>query len=139
MLDAEKHLRKVLEAFPETADHASNVHATLTRHLIANGYKTQTERWVPMPGRSGRLDIYAICPVSGTPVAIEIDARRPRKKSIRKLNHVGDDALRVICLRGVSAPLSGVAGVDAVFCLPVRMMGSERKQSVKLATMGATA
>lgn len=131
-LRAIQELQYAFSKFPETADHASNVHAKLVVVLAQHGYSVRTEYPVVFGNRNGRVDIRAVCPVTGTPIGIEIDARKPRKNSIRKLNVMREEegALRIVCLRGVNGPAYPIDGVDMVYPLPVRMMGNEEKVSV---------
>ncbi len=74
----------------------------------------ETERVTMSDGsRGGRLDVLA--EFRGGLVAIELDARSPRRKSLEKLRQF--TAFRVIGLRGVS--MRPPAGIDAVVMLDI--------------------
>lgn len=83
-----------LSAMDSLPDCANSVHAAALVALHDAGFYVSAE--VVVPG--GRLDIVAIS--KGYPVAIEIDARKPRNKSLLKLRawRYG----RVVALRGVN-------------------------------------
>lgn len=101
-------------------DVAGPVHAAVMNALERRGffvvpeYRIDYERndgeW-----KTGKIDLVVRRGI--VKVAIEIDARRPRLNSIRKLRAF--DGLRVCILRGVDCedvPL----GIDAVLSVPVR-------------------
>lgn len=100
-----------LETLPPQPDTAAQVHVAAAEALRRAGFDVVVEFRVD---GGGRIDIVAMR--DSWSCAIEIDARRPRARSLLKLrNFVG---ARVIALRGVTALLP--AGIDAVATIPVR-------------------
>lgn len=106
-------------------DDASHVHERLIAAMVLAGYRVFPEYVVEMPnGRSGRIDIVAQA-LNGAWLAIEIDARKPRKRSVAKLGQ--RNWLRISCLRGVSEGVDEYPGLDAVIALPVRLASFKEK------------
>lgn len=106
---------RALERMRPVADDASIVHAASIRALRAAGFSVDAEVYVALgEGRGGRFDL--VVEKNGARVAIELDARRPRRRSVEKLKSF--DGGRVIGLRGVA----GVQylDIDAVAVIPVR-------------------
>jgi len=101
----------ILENMPPVADTAAQVHVAAAEALRAGGFDVVLE-WRTSDG--GRIDIVAMRDTWS--VAIEIDARKPRARSLLKLR--GFLGAKVIALRGV-APLLPY-GIDAAICIPVR-------------------
>lgn len=103
-------------------DSASYVHAEVMRLLRDAAFDVRHEHTVRMPSgrRRGRIDILAYQSDLDVYVGIEIDARRPRINSIKKLC-TRDDWGRVIMLRGVCGPIEDHPDIDAIFPIPVRM------------------
>lgn len=99
-------------------DHAATLHAYVGRALQAEGFKVTYEFKTRSLGdpRDGRIDLLAVR--NGGVVAIELDTRRPRKRSLLKLRLA--DAFRLIVLRGVEG-YDVPEGIDAVIAAPVRM------------------
>ncbi len=98
-------------------DHAGTMQAQVASALRHAGYFVVLE--YPTAGlgdrRDGRIDIVATA-ISGERVAIELDARKPRRRSIEKLRLFPGS--RVIGLRGVEwRDLPD--GIDDVICLTV--------------------
>jgi hypothetical protein len=111
-----------LEPMP---DDASHVQERLINAMVAAGYRVFHEYFVELPtGRSGRIDIVAK-DKAGRWLAIEIDARKPRKRSIEKLSL--RNWIRVSCLRGVAEGIDEYPGLDAVIALPVRLASFPEK------------
>lgn len=105
-------------------DDASHVQERLINAMVAAGYQVFHEYVVALPsGRSGRIDIVA--KKDGRWLAIEIDARKPRKRSIEKL--ALRNWIRVSCLRGVAEGIDEYPGLDAVIALPVRLASFPEK------------
>lgn len=104
-----------LEELPLQPDTAAHVHVAAARALHRQGFDVEIEHQVS----GGRIDIVA---TDGEwRCAIEIDARKPRGKSLIKLrNFIG---AKVIALRGVTALLP--SGIDAVVTIPVRTATSD--------------
>lgn len=105
----------ILETLPMQPDTAAQVHAAAMKALQRAGYAVYPEFRVDFGDRQGRIDI--VVQKAGKWTAIEIDARKPRGNSIRKLHLF--NGTRVIALRGVSgyAP----AEIDAIAKIPVRL------------------
>ena len=97
-------------------DNARLMHNAVAEVLRAEGFTVVTEYFVrgAFGYSNGRIDIVARR--DGGHVAIELDARRPRERSVAKLNKV--EAYRIIGLRGVDFPPP--PGIDAIACMPVR-------------------
>ncbi len=109
-------------------DDASHVQERLINVMLAAGYRVFHEYYVELPtGHRGRIDIVAQAK-NGRWLAIEIDARKPRKRSVEKLSL--RNWLRVSCLRGVTEGVADYPGLDAVIALPVRI-ASVREKSRK--------
>jgi hypothetical protein len=96
-------------------DHAKSAQLLAAELLRGAGFSVVLEVFVPDrgDGSPGRLDLVARCDDGS--VAIELDAVRPRRKSLFKLRQF--DGLRVVCLRGRSCSVP--VGIDAVVCLPL--------------------
>lgn len=94
-------------------DDAALTHRAAVRALRRNGYFVETE---VAALRGGRVDICAYHMGEDVFVAIEIDRRTPRVKSVNKLRNF-HMAGRVIALRGriCDAP----EGIDRIVCIPV--------------------
>ena len=129
-------IRDALELIDEPLpDSASYVHAHILRLLDDAAFTVKHEHVVRMPNgrRNGRIDILAHQPDLDVFVAIEIDARRPRLKSIQKLCSRHDWA-RVIMLRGVGGPVEEHPDIDAFLPIPVRMAtDTERARKASVA------
>lgn len=130
-----QHLRDICRVMPAMPDDASYVHQQMLIAFHEAGYSVFNEYVVRLDdGRSGRIDIVlqASC---GRWVAIEIDARRPRKRSIAKLGT--RNWIRISCLRGVEGGPSEYPGVDAIIALPVRLATFEEKsKKAPIASIG---
>lgn len=105
----------VLRSLPMQPDTAAQVHAAAMTALRKAGYQVHPEFYLHYGDRDGRIDI-AVCK-EGLWTAIEIDARKPRANSIRKL--LAFAGTRVVALRGVEGPAP--EGIDAVVAIPVRL------------------
>lgn len=97
-------------------DHAFTAHQSVMAALDQAGFVVAKEVHVESPDELGRLDVVAT--KDGGQVAIEIDSRSPRKKSLRKLNRM--DCFRIVALRRL-VPISerydgihAVVGIDTV-------------------------
>jgi len=88
-----------LEPLPDTA---AAVHSASIEALEEGGFSVSPEYTVAIPDkeRSGRIDIVAT--LKDGRVAIEIDARKPRRKSLLKLKLF--QGFRIVALRGVDMP-----------------------------------
>ncbi len=108
-------------------DFAAAVHAAAIQILEKNGFTVIPEFPVYglKNGRSGRLDL--VCTKNGGRAAIEIDARKPRRRSLEKLGLI--DAYRIVGLRGVSG--SPTAGIHAVINIPVEIASEAARQDRK--------
>lgn len=133
-MSALQRFKDVMAQFQEVSDTAPDAHAAVLRHLAWNDYECFAEEpvWYG-EGRQGRIDIFATCRRTGTNFAVEIDARKPRIKSLQKLNalHKRFGVYRVVMLRGVSEGDEPIEGVDLLIGLPVRMEGSTPRASVR--------
>lgn len=111
---------KVLRALPAMPDHAGAVHATALMALKREGFDVEHEAPVAMPnGRMGRFDL--VVRRWGCQAAIEIDARKPRAKSLEKLLLFNGG--RIVALRGVAARGS-FEGIDTIVSLRVGLLHS---------------
>lgn len=114
-MDMLQRVCNVLISLPQQPDSAAQVHAAAMVALQRAGFEVFPEFPVEYDGRGGRIDIAVH--QDGKWTGIEIDARKPRKNSVRKLSgFVGN---RVIALRGVEGPPP--EGIDAVVAIPVRL------------------
>lgn len=97
-------------------DHAREMQEEVSRALERAGFLVVLEFSTAKLGdnRNGRIDIVAS--KAGENVAIELDCRTPRLRSIKKLKLF--DGYRIIGLRGVRHSI--VDGIDGVVCLQVR-------------------
>lgn len=79
-------------------DDAKSAHDFVVARLTESGFDVTRELWVAErgDGSTGRVDVYA--ERADGNLAIEIDRRSPRAKSVAKLRHV-ENAQRVILLR----------------------------------------
>jgi len=91
-------------------DHAFTAHQSVMAALDAAGFVVAKEVGVESPDEAGRLDVVAS--KDGGQVAIEIDSRSPRKKSLRKLNRM--DCFRIVALRREVPATEAYAGIHAV-------------------------
>lgn len=105
----------ILRSLPMQPDTAAQVHAAAMIALRAAGYQVHPEFYLQYGNKGGRIDI-AVCK-AGKWTAIELDARKPRQNSIRKLSAFA--GTRVIGLRGVDGPAP--EGIDAIVSIPVRL------------------
>ncbi len=105
----------ILISLPPQPDTAAQVHAAAMNALRAAGYDVYPEFPAQGLGGGGRIDIAVH--KDGKWTGIEIDARKPRNNSIKKLS--GFKGTRVIALRGVNGPPP--EGIDAIVAIPVRM------------------
>jgi len=98
-------------------DQAAAMHAEVAREVTRAGFDVEFEVWAPFAdyGRAGRIDLLA--GHGRGLVAIELDARRPRLGSIRKL--LTFQAYRIIGLRGVELEHE-IFGIDEVVGMNVR-------------------
>jgi hypothetical protein len=101
----------------EQPDTAAHVHAAAMQQLKSAGFFVYTEWWlgVDYMSEEGRIDIVAYR--DGQFTGIEIDRRRPRKKSLEKLR--GFRGGRIVVLRGANCVTP--SGIDAVVSIPVRI------------------
>jgi hypothetical protein len=112
-------------------DQAAALHATVIRDLQVAGFNVVPEFYVPdiRNGYGGRVDI--VCFKNGEAVAIELDRRSPRKKSLEKLARF--DGYRIVAVRGVdNVPCP--EGIDEVVTMRVRRPSRRElanKRSVK--------
>lgn len=97
-------------------DHAREMQQEVERALTRAGFSVRLEYPTAHLGdnRNGRIDIVAH--KDGQDVAIELDCRTPRYRSIKKLKLF--PGYRIIGLRGIRHPI--VDGIDGVVCLQVR-------------------
>jgi len=116
--------RDVIEGIMRTGvwpDSAPALHAALAEELWKAGFQVGLEYPTKSlgDGRKGRIDIVARWVEEGKLVsaAIELDCRRPRKRSLKKLRLW--DGPRIIGLRGVEL-LQTPEGIDAVIAMRVR-------------------
>lgn len=111
---------RVLRSLPLLPDHAGAVHAAVLEALRDDGFHVEHEVPITLSdGREGRIDLVARR--WGGATAIEIDARRPRTKSLDKLREF--DGGRIMALRGV-AGCGRFDGIDAIVPIRVRMLRS---------------
>ena len=117
-------LRKLASSLPLMPDHAGMVHSVVMQALADAGHRVYAEVPAMINGRAGRLDLAFFHNELREWCAIEIDARRPRKRSLEKLRRfVG---VRVVMLRGVEGN-GEIEGVDGVIALPVRIAAKGEK------------
>lgn len=99
-------------------DTATDAQAKVVEALESDGYDVWKEVTVGTPGTwsHGRIDLFASR--NGEAVAIEIDHRRPRKRSIVKLRTVRD-ASRMVLVRRLqkNKALDTPGGIHAVIGL----------------------
>ncbi|MEN3931399.1 hypothetical protein WJT86_10060 [Microvirga sp. W0021] len=109
------HAVTTLERLYGLPDKAGLLQKAVVSELERAGFSVCTEEQVSklQQRRTGRLDVLAV--YRGGTVAIELDARSPRQKSIEKLLQF--DAFRIIGLRNISMPPP--IGIDAVVALHV--------------------
>jgi hypothetical protein len=110
MADSLELVRSILENLPPTADTAPMVQVAAARALLSHGFDVTVEHVVD----GGRIDL--VVAWDDWRGAIEIDARRPRARSLLKLRAFS--GAKIIALRGVTALLP--EGIDAVVNIPVR-------------------
>ena len=77
--------------------HAGMFHKAVAAQLRALDYKVQTEVAAPYGTRRGRIDILAT--KGQTAIALELDHKTPRKKSIKKLTLFQGANVKAIVLR----------------------------------------
>lgn len=105
----------VLMSLPQQPDSAAQIHAAAMVALRKAGFEVHPEFPIALDGRDGRIDIAVR--KNGKWTGIELDARKPRRNSIKKL--LAFSGTRVIGLRGVEGPAP--EGIDAVVAIPVRL------------------
>lgn len=105
----------VMRDLPAVPDHAGQLQRAVADALEFKGFVVRCEAPTTALGddREGRVDILAT--IMGGVVAIEIDARKPRARSLKKLRLF--NAFRIIALRGVD--MEPPDGIDAVVALKV--------------------
>lgn len=110
-----------LAAMPVQPDHAAAVHGAAITVLRNYGFDVDHEVYVEgSEGRRGRIDL--VVSKWGCSAAIEIDARKPRAKSLEKLRAFNGG--RIVALRGVEVAVE-IEGIDAVVCIKVRTFRSK--------------
>lgn len=120
----------VVEVLEKTGylDHAPTLHSEVIDRLRREAFEVYPE--YPTVGlgdvRKGRVDILAVR--DGGHVAIELDCRRPKRRSIFKL--LLFDAFRVIGIRGISG--FEIPEIDACVCMPVRCATQAQKQDRRI-------
>lgn len=134
--DTLEEIHNICHSLSPMPDDASHVHQAVMMAFHEAGYKVYHEYLVRLPdGRSGRIDVVVESP-AGVWAAIEIDARKPRKRSIAKL--ATGRWLRICCLRGVGEGPTQYPGLDAVIALPVRLATlGEKSRKAPIAAVGA--
>lgn len=105
----------VMQNLRNVPDQAGQLHRAVADALTEKGFAVRCEVATSHLGddREGRVDILAS--IFGGVVAIEIDARKPRARSLKKLALF--NAYRIVALRGVS--MDPPPGIDAVVALHV--------------------
>jgi hypothetical protein len=127
----------IMDRFTKVADTAPDTHAAVLHHLAKHGYSCSAEMCVAyndgIRDRNGRVDVVVRCKTTNYIFAIEIDARKPRRKSLLKLAKLRQTygAIRVVMLRGVGDVDDYVEGVDVLVALPVRLEGDGPRASVR--------
>lgn len=112
MSDHLENLCRVLARLAPQPDTAAQVHVAAAKALRRSGFDVILEYGLD----HGRIDIVAVAQ-DGWRCAIEIDARKPRARSLVKLRaFLG---AKVVALRGVGALIPD--GIDATVLIPVRM------------------
>ena len=108
---------RVLRSLPDLPDTAAACHAAAMVALQQAGFTVAPEFHVPAfdGERNGRIDV--VLQKNGGLVAIELDARTPRRKSLKKLRCF--PGYRIVALRGVALDRPP-DGIDAAVSLPVR-------------------
>jgi hypothetical protein len=108
-------VEKILEKGLWT-DHAQTMQKEVAHALEKAGFVCSLEVATRFLGdcRNGRIDIVA--QKNGESVAIELDCRSPRMRSIKKLKLW--DGYKILGLRGVRHPI--IDGIDGVVCLQVK-------------------
>ena len=93
------------------------MHAEVAASLRSVGFQVRFEYPIRYLGgkRGGRIDL--LITHGEARAALELDTRKPRKKSIAKLQSF--DGYRIVGLRGVHWQ-EEIEGIDAVVCLKVR-------------------
>lgn len=88
-------------------DHAKTAQYEVKDYMQDLGYKCHLEHKVNdrYDGRNGRIDI--VCYKGNETVAIEVDNKTPRKKSIYKLEHFKATKKYVICRNGYVMEIKG--------------------------------
>ena len=106
--------------YPDTA---AAIHHAVANQLSRLGFRVAYEYPTRHLGdtRNGRIDLAAW--YEGGRVAIELDARRPRRRSVNKL--ILFEGFRIIGLRGVAGEAPD--GIDALVSIPVRIPSQEEK------------
>lgn len=118
-LAVERFQRLVCDQMQGLPDMACHVHAAMIDQMVSAGYAVYPEYQIDTEdGRTGRVDIVAR-DRDNTWLAIEIDARKPRKRSLKKL--FLRDWVRVCCLRGVASGATTNDRLDAVISIDVRV------------------
>lgn len=141
--EAISRFKYVMSRFTKVPDTAPDTHSAVLYHLAAHNYACRAEVHVRYAmGRDGRIDIVARCQTTNFTFAIEIDARKPRAKSILKLfafNKIFGHAYNVVMLRGVGDESDTIPGVDLIINLPVRLEGDGPRASVREAARAVNA
>ena len=116
-------IMKRLRSIPDTA---AQSHYRVMAAFQQAGWNVMPEYRIDLPdGRRGRIDLVVETP--GAMIAIEIDTRKPREKSLRKLALFNGG--RIIALRGVGGTPKHVGEVDAVVRLSVRLAGDKEARN----------
>lgn len=108
---------RVLRSLPDLPDTAAACHAAAMVALQQAGFTVAPEFHVPAfdGERNGRIDV--VLQKGGGLVAIELDARKPRRNSLKKLRLF--PGYRIVALRGVALD-QPPDGIHAAVALPVR-------------------
>lgn len=122
-----QHICEILEHLEDLPDTAAQVHAQVMIALRRDGFSVLPEypqTFIDSIGnfRRGRIDLVAV--MGCDRCAIEIDARKPRRRSLHKL--LAFDGYRIVALRGVSG--QPVDGIDAYARIPTRLASAAERE-----------
>jgi hypothetical protein len=135
-MDAFKHACRLIRALPAQVDFHDDIKAAIARTLRDHGFRVFTKFWVEAGDRGGYIALVATR--DGSRIAIEVDRRSPRARSIYKLK--GFIGQRIIVLRSDEDAGFQIPFIDAVITLPVaqdaprtrRAMRKERLRQIAL-------
>lgn len=121
-----QRVRTAIDGLHGVADTSQHVHVACMQAFEDAGFEVFPECSIRLPdGSYGRIDIVLVDPRNGRHVAIEVDARKPRRGSLAKLHayEAEHESFSICICRGVTP--TQFPGLDLVLSVNVRQATPE--------------